>query len=58
MKSMLKAPKTKYLKLKYDGLVSSFAFKIELRRYTLGTAPRRLGAGIVGWCRLNLSNPC
>jgi hypothetical protein len=34
MKSMLKAPGTKRLKLTCDGLLSSFAFKFKLRRYT------------------------
>jgi hypothetical protein len=30
---VLKAPENKRLKLSYDGLVSSFAFKFKLRRY-------------------------
>ena len=34
MKSMLKPPGTKHLKLKRDILLSTFAFKIKLRRYT------------------------
>ena len=34
MKSKLKAPGTKRLKLKYDVLLSSFAFSFNLRRYT------------------------
>ena len=33
-KPILKAPKTKRLKLNYDGPPSNFAFKIILRRYT------------------------
>jgi hypothetical protein len=33
MKPMLKAPESKLLKLKYDKLLSSFAFKFKLRRY-------------------------
>ena len=33
IKPTLKAPGTKRLKLKYDGLLSSFAFKFNLRRY-------------------------
>jgi hypothetical protein len=46
----LKAPGTKRLKLKYDGPLSNFAFKFNLRRYTsaspswpspLRTPPRR-----------------
>jgi hypothetical protein len=32
----LKAPGTKRLKLKCDGLLLSFAFKFNLRRYTMG----------------------
>jgi hypothetical protein len=32
---MLKPPGTKHLKLKYDELLSSFAFKFNFRRYTL-----------------------
>jgi hypothetical protein len=35
MKPMLKAPGTKLLKLKYDIPPSNFAFKFNLRRYTL-----------------------
>ena len=35
IKPMLKAPGTKRLKLKYNKLLSSFAFKINLRRFTL-----------------------
>ena len=35
MKSKLKPPGTECLKLKYDNLLSSFAFKFNLRRYTL-----------------------
>ena len=34
MKPMLKAPGTKRLKLEYDELLRSFAFKLYLRRYT------------------------
>jgi hypothetical protein len=33
IKPTLKAPGTKGLKLKYDELVSNFAFKCNLRRY-------------------------
>ena len=33
MKSKLKAPGTKLLKLKYDNLLSNFAFNFNLRRY-------------------------
>jgi len=35
MKPMLKAPGTKQLNLKYDELLSSFAFNSKLRRYSL-----------------------
>jgi len=34
MKPMLKPPGAKRLKLKYDELLSDFAFKFNLRRYT------------------------
>jgi hypothetical protein len=34
IKTKLKAPGTKRLKLKYDGPVSNFAFKTNLRLYT------------------------
>ena len=37
MKTVLKAPGTRRLKLNYDGLVSSFAFNFDLRRYCKGT---------------------
>ena len=49
MKPMLKAPGTKRLYLKYDKLVSTFAFKFNLRRYTASpflsssSLPRRCG---------------
>jgi len=36
IKSTLKPPVTNRLKLEYDELLSSFAFKLKLRRYTLG----------------------
>jgi hypothetical protein len=38
IKPKLKAPGTKRLKLEYDELLSSFAFKFNLRRYILGRA--------------------
>ena len=38
IKPTLKAPGTKRLKLVYDGLLSSFAFKFKLRRYTVALA--------------------
>jgi len=34
IKPMLKPPETKHLKLQCDELLSSFAFKFKLRRYT------------------------
>ena len=37
-KPMLKAPGTKRLKPKYDELLSKFAFKFNLRRYTSATS--------------------
>ena len=36
IKPTLKAPGTKRLKLKYDATLSNFAFKFNLRRYTVG----------------------
>ena len=36
MKLVLKAPGTKRLKLIYDGPLSNFAFKFNLRRYSGG----------------------
>ena len=59
----LKAPGTKRLKLKCDDMVSSFAFKFNLRRYTMAEAAARSDADgrgavcVVGRCRLTLSNP-
>jgi hypothetical protein len=59
IKPMLKAPVTKRLKLKYDELVSSFAFNFNLRQYTPEESMRRVEALLmVGRCRLNRSNPC
>jgi hypothetical protein len=37
MKLKLKAPGIERFKLKYDNLLSFFAFNFNLRRYTLGT---------------------
>ena len=59
MKSMLKAPGTKRLKLNCDELLSSFAFKFNLRRYAMcylkgrGVEKDREQA-MVGRCRLTL----
>jgi hypothetical protein len=35
----MKAPGTKLLKLDFDELLSSFAFKFDLRRYTKAVLP-------------------
>jgi len=55
IKPTLRAPGTKRLKLQYDGPLSSFAFKFNLRRYTTGaimhvakvTRPEFLGVGLM-----------
>jgi len=57
IKPTLKAPGTKRLKVKYDKPLSKFAFKFNLRRYTLvdnfSTVSSELkGGGSVGRCRL------
>ena len=39
-KPVLKPPRTKRLKLKYDKSLLKFAFKFHLRRYVQGTPPR------------------
>jgi hypothetical protein len=70
MKPVLKVPKTKRLKLKYDELPPSFAFKFNMRRYTqyaafalpqiqLTTSSPGFATGEIqaGRCRLALSNP-
>jgi len=66
MKPTLKAPGTKHLQLKYDVPLSNFAFKFNLRRYTMELRIRSrpfvqqsiwLDADKVGRCRLTLSNP-
>ena len=49
MKPTLKAPGTKRLKLKYDNLLSSFAFKFNLRRYTKDAAQAASIVGCLGW---------
>ena len=51
------------LKLKHGGLLSSFAFKLNLRRYDMviedarPSSPVFLWVPMVGRCRLTLSNP-
>jgi hypothetical protein len=47
MTTTLKASGTKRLKLKHVKLLSSFAFKFDLRYYTLGTPPA--GTGTSAW---------
>ena len=65
IKPTLKALGIKPLKLKYDELLSSFAFKCNLRRYSWGfdddefVNPQDITEDFeVGRCRLTLSNPC
>ena len=62
IKPTLKAPGTKCLKLKYDKLLSNFAFKFKLRRYTMvydyTLKVKYAALTKVGQCRLTLSNPC
>ena len=38
LRSTLKAPGTKRLRLKYDGPLSNFGFDFNLRRYILGSS--------------------
>ena len=55
IKPTLKPPGTKRLKLKYDELLSSFAFNFNLRRYTTvpGTATRTAnGVTCIGYTDL------
>ena len=57
MKSMLKTPVTKCLKLKCNNLLSNFAFNFNLRRYNVGVLNTETNvfttiATTVGWCRL------
>jgi len=52
----LKPPGTKHVKLKCDILISTFAFKFDLHRYTKVTAAGKDDASVkvkVGRCRLN-----
>ena len=55
IKPTLKAPGTKHLKLKPETLLSTSAFKINLRRYTLALDILRYDATEVGRCRLTVS---
>jgi hypothetical protein len=52
----LNAPGTKRLKLKYEKLLSLFAFNSNLRRYSKGDKATKAHATKVGQCRLTLSN--
>ena len=49
IKPTLKAPGTKRLKLKYDKLLSSFAFNFNLRHYTLGQTRLNVFAGLAAF---------
>ena len=42
MKPTLKSPETKRLNLKYDNLLSKFAFNFNLRRYIVGYCCTRM----------------
>ena len=65
IKPTLKAPGTQRLKLKYDKLLSSFAFNFNLRRYNtesdhlfhLNYAVTLFNASEVGRCRFTASKP-
>jgi len=58
----LKPPGTTRLKLRCDMLLSTSAFKSNLRRYTKALTVRKAAPREhivkVGRCRLTLSNPC
>ena len=61
MKPKLKPPGSKRLKLKCGVLLSNFAFKFNLRRYTKDQLYQQVISTTsieVGRCRLTLSNPC
>ena len=49
IKPTLKAPVTKRLKLKYDKLLSSFAFNFNLRHYILGQTRLNVWAGLAAF---------
>jgi len=58
MKTKLKPPRTRHLKLKYDALLSGFAFKFNLRRYLVRSLLSVANTIIQVWRRrLPLSNP-
>ena len=48
-----KAPRTMRLQLTYGKLLSSFAFKSNLRRYAEDLIWTLQGVEMAGWCRLN-----
>ena len=55
----LKAPGNKRLKQPHDEALSSFAFKFNLRRYSMAQlAPQQKDKYKVRRCRLTLSSPC
>ena len=61
--SKLQPPESKRLKLNCDALLSSSAFKFNLRRYTAACASTAAAAtaavaAVAGRCRLTLSDPC
>ena len=53
IKPTLNPPRSERLNLKHDGPLSSSAFKLNLRRYSMEARVLK-----VGRCRLTLSNPC
>jgi len=57
IKPAFKAPGSMLLKLRYDGPLSNFAFKFNLRRYIQaeGKALRKAEEDKVGRCRLTVS---
>jgi hypothetical protein len=61
IKLMLKPPGAKHWRLQCDELLSSFAFKFNLRCYSklrpAAMWPMQAAATLVGWCRLTVSKP-
>jgi hypothetical protein len=57
IKPQLKPPGNKRLKLNCDVLLSTSAFKFNLRRYNEESLVLAPGNAVVGLCRLTLSNP-
>jgi hypothetical protein len=53
----LKPPRAKCVKLEYDELPSHFAFKFNLRHYSVEEGILAVAARKVRRCRLTLSNP-